>query len=229
MFKPIRVRIAPSPTGPLHIGTARTALFNYLFAKRYKGKFILRIEDTDLKRSDPKYEKDIIDGLRWLGIIYDEGPDVGGKHGPYRQSERLETYEKYIKQLLNEGKAYFCYCTEKELEKERKKMLAKGLAPKYSGKCRNLTEKQRKELEEQGRRPIVRFKTPKKILKFKDLIRGEIEWDTDLIGDFSIAKVYPDGRYIPLYNFAVVIDDYLMEISHVIRGRIIFPILQNKF
>lgn len=218
MFKPIRVRIAPSPTGPLHIGLARTALFNYLFAKRYKGKFILRIEDTDLERSDLKYEKDIIDGLKWLGIKYNEGPDIGGKYGPYRQSERLETYEKYIKQLLDRGEAYFCYCTEEELEKRRKEMLAQGLPPKYSGKCRDLTKEQRKELEKQGKRPIIRFKTPKKILKFKDLIRGELEFDTDLIGDFSIAKVYPDGKYIPLYNLAVVVDDYLMKISHVIRG-----------
>ncbi len=218
MLKAVRVRIAPSPTGPLHIGTARTALFNYLFAKKLKGKFVLRIEDTDLERSDPKYEKDITDGLKWLGIDYNEGPDIKGKYGPYRQSERLKTYEKHIKQLLDRGEAYFCYCTEQELEKERKEMLANGLAPKYSGKCRELTEKQRKELEKQGRRPIIRFKTPKKTLKFKDLIRGELEFDTDLIGDFSIAKVYPDGRHIPLYNFAVVIDDYLMKISHVIRG-----------
>lgn len=218
MFKPIRVRIAPSPTGPLHIGTARTALFNYLFAKRFKGKFILRIEDTDLERSDPKYEKDIIKGLKWLGIIWNEGPDINGKFGPYRQSERLETYEKYIKQLLNREEAYYCYCTEEELEKERKEMLTKGLPPKYSGKCRDLTEEQQKELEKQGRGSIVRFKTPKKILKFKDLIRRDLEFDTDLIGDFSLAKVCPDGRHIPLYNFAVVIDDYLMKISHVIRG-----------
>lgn len=219
MTREVRVRIAPSPTGPLHIGTARTALFNYLFAKKHKGKFILRIEDTDLERSDPKYEKDIIKGLKWLGIRYDEGPDIKGKYGPYRQSERLKTYQKYIKQLLDKEKAYYCYCTKEELEKKRKEMLTKKLPPKYSGRCRNLTDKQKEELEKKGMKPqLVRFKTPKKLLKFKDLIRGNLEFDTDLIGDFSLAKVYPDGKYIPLYNFAVVIDDYLMKISHVIRG-----------
>lgn len=224
MSNQIRVRIAPSPTGPLHIGTARSALFNFLFAKKYGGKFILRIEDTDLERSDPKFEKDIIEGLKWLGILWDEGPvstfqtpskKYIGNFGPYRQSERIEIYKNYIQKLLDEKKAYHCFCTEKELEKQRKEMMKRGQAPKYSGKCRNLTQKEIKKLKALGRKSIIRFKIPenRKII-YHDLIRGNIEFNTNLIGDISIAK----DITTPLYNFAVVIDDYTMQISHVIRG-----------
>lgn len=228
--KPIRVRIAPSPTGYLHIGTARTALFNWLFAKKNGGKFILRIEDTDLERSDVKYEKDIIDGLKWLGLDWDEGPlaavaaqvqssklkvkSYEGKYGPYRQSERLDTYEKYIKKLLKEEAAYYCFCSKEELEAERQAMLAKGIAPKYSGKCRALGAKEADKKLKSGEGHVIRFKVPETQIAFKDLIRGEIKFDTGLIGDIAIAK---DPR-VPLYNFAVVVDDFEMEISHVIRG-----------
>lgn len=202
----VRVRIAPSPTGYLHIGTARTALFNWLFAKKNNGKFVLRIEDTDLERSDKKYEKDIIESLKWLGLDWDEGP--------VRQSDRLDIYEKYINQLLKNGAAYYCFCSKEELEAERQAMLAQGFAPKYSGKCRTLSEQEVKSKMGNGEGHIIRFKVPETTVTFKDLIRGEISFDTGLIGDIAIAK---DPR-VPLYNFAVVVDDEEMEISHVIRG-----------
>ncbi|MDD5043320.1 MAG: glutamate--tRNA ligase [Patescibacteria group bacterium] len=215
MSKPkIRVRIAPSPTGNLHIGTARSALFNYLFAKKNKGDFIVRIEDTDLERSGEQYTKNIIEGLRWLEIEWDEGPEKSGKYGPYFQSQRTEIYSDYLKKLLDNGTAYYCYCTEEELDKERAEMEKQGIAPRYSGRCRHLTEEQKRKFESEGRKPIIRFKVESKKIKFNDLIRGEIEFDTDLIGDITIAK----DLNTPLYNFAVVIDDYTMEISHVIRG-----------
>ena len=215
----VRVRIAPSPTGFLHIGTARTALFNYLFAKKNKGKFILRIEDTDLERSDKKFEKDIIESLQWLGLNWDEGPiniategqlftnEYKGDFGPYRQSERLEIYEKYLKKLLDEGSAYYCYCTKEELEEERRAMLSQGMAPKYSGKCLNNPPK--------GREPqLIRFKMSNRRVSFKDMIRGEISFDNAAVGDIAIAK----NLKTPLYNFAVVIDDHEMQITHIIRG-----------
>lgn len=197
--KEIRARIAPSPTGYLHFGTARSALFNWLFVKKEGGKFILRIEDTDLERSEPKYEKDIIESLKWLGLEWDEGP--------FRQSDRLDIYEKYLKQLLDQNLAYYCYCTKEELEDERQAMLSQGMSPKYSGKCRSKTNTE-------GEPQVIRFKVPETRITFKDLIRGEINFDTGLIGDIAIAK----NPRTPLYNFAVVIDDYEMRISHVIRG-----------
>jgi len=198
--KEVRVRIAPSPTGPLHLGTARTALFNWLFAKNQGGKFILRIEDTDLERSDPKYEKDILEGLQWLGLNWDE--EI------YRQSERLDIYEKYIKKLLEEDRAYYCFCTKEELEVEKQAMLSQGLAPKYSGKCRHPKN------PDLSRPSVVRFKMPETEVVFNDLIRGKVKFNTGLIGDIVIAK---DLR-TPLYNLAAVIDDFEMRISHVIRG-----------
>lgn len=197
----VRVRIAPSPTGSLHIGTARTALFNWLFARHHKGTFVLRVEDTDLERSDPKFEAEIIEGLKWLGIDWDEGP--------YRQSGRLDLYERYLKKLLDQKKAYYCYCTKEELEHEREGMLAIGLPPKYSGKCRHLKE------APAGRQPqVIRFYVPEAKVEFKDMIRGSITFDAALSGDIAIAK----NLRTPLYNFAVVIDDYEMRITHVIRG-----------
>lgn len=216
MFKKeeVRVRIAPSPTGYLHIGTARTALFNYLFAKNQGGKFILRIEDTDLERSDEKFTKEIIESLHWLGLDYDEGPDVGGPYGPYRQSERINTYKEYLQQLLNEDKAYYCFCTEEELAKEREVMLQRGEPPIYSGRCADLSSFQIKKFRDEGRKPIIRFRMPAKKIVFEDLVKGVLEFDTKLIGDISIAK----NLETPLYNFAVVIDDYTMKINHVIRG-----------
>lgn len=210
----IRVRIAPSPTGFLHIGTARTALFNYLFAKNQGGKFILRIEDTDLERSDEKFTKEIIESLHWLGIDYDEGPDVGGDFGPYRQSERLETYKKYLQLLLNENKAYYCFCTEEKLEAERQAMMKRGEPPIYSERCADLSEMEIKKFLDEGRKPIIRFRMPAKKIIFDDMIKGVLEFDTKLIGDIAIAK----NLDTPLYNFAVVVDDETMKITHVIRG-----------
>jgi nondiscriminating glutamyl-tRNA synthetase len=210
----IRVRFAPSPTGFLHIGTARLALFNYLFAKKNKGVFVIRIEDTDKERSKPEYEKDIMDSLRWLGIEWDEGPDVGGNYGPYRQSERKEIYKKYLEKLLAEDKAYYCFCSEEELESQRQYQLSIGEAPKYSGKCRNLSKELSQKYLKEGEKAVIRFKNEGKKVEFEDLIRGKIEFNTSLIGDFVIAKD-PNS---PLYNFACVVDDFEMKISHVIRG-----------
>lgn len=210
----IRVRIAPSPTGPLHIGTARSALFNYLFAKKNKGDFILRIEDTDAQRSNLKWTEEIIESLKWLGIDWQEGPDVDGKFGPYKQSQRLDIYEKYIKKLLDDEKAYYCFCSEEELEAIKQEQMARGVAPHYTGKCRKLSEKERGKNLEQKKSSVIRLKVSTKKIKFDDLIRGKIEFDAGLLGDFIIAK---DSKS-PLYNLAVVIDDYEMQISDVIRG-----------
>lgn len=212
--KEVRVRLAPSPTGPLHLGTARTALFNWLFAKNHNGKFILRIEDTDIERSEKKYEKDIIKGLKWLGLDWDEGPDCGGEYGPYRQSERGDIYEKYLKKLLDENKAYYCFCAKEELESDRQAMLVQGLPPKYSGKCRHLSKEEKGKRIEERESFVIRFKTPETEIEFNDIIRGKVKFNSALIGDFVIAK---DLR-TPLFNFAVVIDDFEMKISHVIRG-----------
>jgi glutamyl-tRNA synthetase len=205
--------MAPSPTGQLHIGTARTALFDFLFARREGGTFILRIEDTDKERSKKEYETELLEGLQWLGLDWNEGPlpDGGekGEFGPYRQSERLAIYKKYLQQLLAEGHAYYCYCTKEELEAQKQDMAAHSLPPKYSGHCRNLTE------PPAGRAPqVIRFKVPETEVEFKDLVRGPVQFDAALFGDIVIAK----DLSTPLYNFAVVVDDELMEITHVIRG-----------
>jgi glutamyl-tRNA synthetase/nondiscriminating glutamyl-tRNA synthetase len=209
-----RVRFAPSPTGYLHLGNARTALFNYLFSRHENAIFILRIEDTDLERSKKEYEEMLMEDLKWMGIEWDEGPDVGGPHGPYRQSERLEIYMKYVDKLLESGDAYYCYCTEEELEQEREKAIAEGRPYRYSGKCRNLTPEERAFYEGKGIKPVVRFKVPDKTVVFEDIIRGHVEIDTKEFGDFVIVR--QDG--MPVYNFVVVIDDALMGITHVIRG-----------
>lgn len=215
MSSAIRVRYAPSPTGHLHIGNARTALFNYLFARNKGGKFIIRIEDTDKKRNIEGGEQSQLKYLQWLGIDWDESVDVGGEYGPYRQSERNHIYEKYNQELLDNGHAYKCYCTEEELEAEREEQTARNETPHYSGRCRNLTSEQRKQLEQEGRQPSLRFQMPAdKILKFDDMVKGEVSFESDGMGDFVIVK--KDGT--PTYNYAVVVDDHLMKISHVLRG-----------
>ncbi|MCS7201332.1 MAG: glutamate--tRNA ligase [Dictyoglomus sp.] len=205
-MKDLRVRIAPSPTGYLHVGTAHTALFNWLFARHNKGKFILRIEDTDRERSTKEYEENILEGLNWLGLNWDEGP--------YYQTQRLELYQKYAQKLLDLGFAYYCYCTPEELEERRKIALQEKRAPKYDRKCLYLSSEERAKYEREGRKPAIRLLVPHGKTVFKDIIRGEIEFNNEDIGDFVIMK--SDG--IPTYNFAVVIDDYTMGISHVIRG-----------
>ncbi|MEK7124344.1 MAG: glutamate--tRNA ligase [Patescibacteria group bacterium] len=200
----IRLRFPPSPTGPLHIGGARTALFNYLFAKQNKGELILRIEDTDKERSKLEWVQDIIDQLHWLGIEWDEGPDIDGKSGPYKQSQRLDIYKKYLEKLLEEKKAYYCVCSQEELEAKRQEQMSRGAAPKYEGTCR----------DKNHTNGVIRFKIESKKVKFNDLIRGNIEFDSGFLGDIVIAK----NLHEPLYHFAVVVDDYEMKISHVLRG-----------
>jgi len=210
----VRVRIAPSPTGLLHLGLARTALFNYLFAQSHQGSFIFRVEDTDIERSDSRFEKDIVENLKWLGIGWEEGPDVGGNYGPYRQSQRLNIYAKYLEKLLKEGKAFYCFCSEEELEAQRQYQLSIGEPPRYKGECAQLSEKEVKKRLAEGKPSVIRFKVSSKKVEFKDLIRERVEFDASLIGDIVIAK----NLTAPLYNFAVVVDDFEMKISHVIRG-----------
>ncbi|MBP7792669.1 MAG: glutamate--tRNA ligase [Candidatus Goldbacteria bacterium] len=211
----IRVRFAPSPTGYLHIGGARTALFNWLFAKKHGGKFILRIEDTDKERSTTESLDGILKSLRWLGLNWDEGPDAGGPFAPYFQSQRLDVYMKYVKKLLDEKKAYKCFCTKEELENERKKAESEKRAFKYSGKCRNLTDQEVKQKEDAGLPFTVRIKieqTGETVIK--DKIRGDVVFQNAVLDDFIILR----ADKMPIYNFVVVIDDALMEITHVIRG-----------
>jgi nondiscriminating glutamyl-tRNA synthetase len=215
MSSDIRVRYAPSPTGHLHIGNARTALFNYLFAQNKGGKFIIRIEDTDKKRNIEGGEQSQLKYLKWLGIDWDESVDVDGEYGPYRQSERNHIYEQYNQELMEKGLAYKCYCTEEELEAEREEQAARNETPHYSGKCRHLTQEQQEQFEKEGRQPSLRFKVPAgKIIKFDDMVKGEVSFESDGMGDFVIVK--KDGT--PTYNYAVVLDDHLMKISHVLRG-----------
>ena len=217
----IRVRIAPSPTGPLHIGTARTALFNFLYARHVGGTFLFRLEDTDVARSTPEFERDIIDGLHWLGITWDEGPDTAGggdfgPYAPYRQMQRLDLYREAADRLLAADLAYPCFCTPDELEADRKAQEAAKQPPKYVGRCANLTADERAaRAAETGRPPATRFRVRPGVIGWNDLIRDRIEIDTtNLGGDFVIVR----GEGTPLYHFTVVVDDAAMAISHVIRG-----------
>lgn len=215
MSNEVRVRYAPSPTGHLHIGNARTALFNYLFARSKGGKFIIRIEDTDKKRNIEGGEESQLKYLKWLGMDWDESVDVGGEFGPYRQSERNEIYEKYYTQLLASGMAYKCYCSEEEIEAEREEQTARGETPHYSGKCRHLTSEEQSKFEAEGRKPSIRFKVlEEKTYTFDDMVKGVVSFESEGMGDWVIIK--KDGT--PTYNFAVTIDDHLMKITHVLRG-----------
>jgi glutamyl-tRNA synthetase len=215
-----RVRIAPSPTGPLHIGTARTALFNFLHARHTGGTFILRLEDTDVARSSLAYEKDILDGLHWLGLRWDEGPEVAGEaargpYAPYRQMERLAIYAEAAEQLKAEDRAYPCYCTPEELDAVRKTQEAAHQPPRYNGRCARLTEDERSGFEAEGRKPALRFRVGEGTVAIDDIVRGRVEIDVaNLGGDFVIVRA--DGT--PLYHFTVVVDDAAMRITHVIRG-----------
>jgi glutamyl-tRNA synthetase len=217
---PIRCRIAPSPTGPLHIGTARTALFNYLFAKKMGGTFILRLEDTDVARSTVAYEQDILDGLHWLGIDWDEGPEVAGQpargpFGPYRQMQRLESYAAAADKLLAADKAYYCYCTKEELDADRQAQEAAHQPPHYVGRCAHLSSAERQAKEAAGVKPVIRFRVGEELVKFDDIVRGHVEIDTTALGG-DLIIVRSDGT--PLYHFTVCVDDAEMEITHVIRG-----------
>ncbi|OEH86304.1 glutamate--tRNA ligase [Desulfuribacillus stibiiarsenatis] len=214
-MKETRVRFAPSPTGHLHIGGARSALFNWLYAKKHNGKFILRFEDTDQNRNVDQAEQKMMDSLSWLGLTWDEGPGVGGPNGPYRSSERLHLYQPYIDQLLGKGIAYRCYCTPEELEQERETLMASGQTPRYLGKCRKLSEADEAQCVAEGRKPVIRFRVPgNETIVIHDQVRGRVTFDSEGIGDFVIIK--SDG--MPTYNLAVTIDDYLMGITDVIRG-----------
>jgi nondiscriminating glutamyl-tRNA synthetase len=210
----IRVRFAPSPTGELHVGNARTALFNWLFARHYGGAFVVRIEDTDQDRTTKDFEANLLDELKWLGIDWDEGPGAGDAYGPYHQTERLAIYRDCLERLIAQRKVYPCYCTEEELEAERAALVARQLMPRYLGKCRQLAEAEQRRLAAEGRLPVWRFRVEGGPIVFEDLIRGAMTFQGEAIGDFIIVR----SNGIPAYNFAVVVDDHAMVISHVIRG-----------
>ena len=209
-----RVRFAPSPTGELHVGNARTALFNWMFARHHGGDFILRIEDTDESRSALSYQLNLLNDLTWLGLDWDEGPQKEGAYGPYKQSERLDIYARHLQKLVDADLVYPCYCTEEELDEERQALILSKRMPRYMGKCRKLTPEQRKQKEKEGRKPSFRFKVPDVTIQFDDLIRGSMKFESTAMGDFIIVR----SNGMPAYNFAVVIDDHLMGITHVIRG-----------
>lgn len=210
----VRVRIAPSPTGSLHLGLARTALFNWLFARQKKGTFIFRIDDTDVARSTEESLRQILDSFRWLGLDWDEGVEVGGDYGPYIQSQRLDIYKEYAQKLLDMGKAYYCYCTQEELEAERAKARAEQRPYIYSGRCKNLSESERRKFISQGRVPSIRLSVEDKLIVVNDIVKGRVEFRTGLLGDFIIVR--PSG--MPMYNYASAIDDMLMKITHIIRA-----------
>jgi len=210
----VRVRFAPSPTGWLHVGGARTAYFNWLFARQHGGAFVLRIEDTDAERSNVASESGVLEDLRWLDLGWDEGPDVGGPHGPYRQSERLALYREQADRLLAERRAYPCFCTDQELEERRAAALAAGRPPQYDGRCRQLTESEREARRHEGRRESVRFIAPDEDEILHDLVRGEVRFPSGMVGDFVLLR----SSGLPTYNFACVVDDSAMRISHVIRA-----------
>ena len=213
--KKIRTRFAPSPTGHLHIGTVRTALFPYLFAKKNKGTFILRIEDTDLERSKKEWEDELLKGLSWLNISWDEGPGPEGPHAPYRQSERASVYRKHLEKMLEEGKAYYCFCPKEEIEAEKQYLMSIGESPVYQGKCRDLSKETVEKYLKEGKLSVIRFRTPEnQKIAFNDMIRGKIEVDTSTLGDFVIAKDLDSG----LFNLTCAVDDVEMGITHVIRG-----------
>jgi len=210
----VRVRFAPSPTGYLHVGGARTALYNYLYAKNKNGKYILRIEDTDLERSTREFEESQIADLKWLGLEHDEGPDVGGEFGPYRQSERLEIYKKYAEQLVSDGHAFYCFCSDEELEAKREQAEKDGANYHYSGTCRHLTKEEVNVRKAKGDQFVIRFRAKEKEYALDDHVRGHVVFPKDMVGDFVIIR----SNGLPVYNFSVVIDDWLMKITHVFRA-----------
>ena len=211
----VRVRFAPSPTGSLHVGGARTALFNWLYAKKTGGKFILRVEDTDTARSTRESERSMLADLNWLGLDYDEGPEKGGEFGPYRQSERGAIYQTLARRLMKSGHVYKCFCTDEELEQMRAEQEAKKLPPKYMGKWKTASEEEVKAMEATGAPYTYRFRVPEgERIEIDDLIRGKVGWDTDTLGDFVILR----SNGIPVYNFCVAVDDATMGITHVLRA-----------
>lgn len=212
--RPVRVRIAPSPTGNCHVGTARNALYNLLFARQRRGSFILRIDDTDLSRSTEESERGVLDGLKWLGLQWDEGPDIGGPFGPYRQSERLNTYQSSAQKLIDEDKAYYCFCTPDELQEERRLAQTEAGKTRYSGRCRQLSKSEVDIRLQDRQKAVIRLKIEPTMMSFEDMVQGHIEQDASLLGDPVIVK--SDG--MPTYSFATVMDEHHMQISHVLRG-----------
>ena len=210
----VRVRFAPSPTGWLHVGGARTAYFNWLFARQHKGSIVIRIEDTDVTRSSPESESGVLEDLRWLGLDWDEGPDRGGPHGPYRQSERLELYRERAAAMVAGGAAYPCFCTDAELEERRRAAHAAGRPPHYDGRCRELSEAERAVRRAEGRPESVRFRVAARDWTLADRVRGEVRFPAGMVGDFVLLR----SSGLPTYNFACVVDDAAMRISHVIRA-----------
>ena len=210
----VRVRFAPSPTGQLHIGNVRTALFNWLFARQQGGTFILRIEDTDVERSQARYETQLLEDLKWLGLDWDEGPDVGGPYPPYRQSDKMDVYRAYAERLIQEKKAYYCFCTAEELEREREQALKEQRQPIYSGKCRGLAPDEVARRRGAGEPAAIRLQIPEHPIRFHDIVRGDVEFSNEVVSDPIIVR----SGGMPVYNYVVVIDDADMKITHVVRG-----------
>lgn len=210
----VRVRFAPSPTGQLHIGNVRTALFNWLFARQKGGTFILRIEDTDVERSEARYETQLMDNLTWLGLNWDEGPDIGGPYPPYRQSDKMDVYRAYAERLIQEKKAYYCFCTAEELEREREQALKEQRQPIYSGKCRGLAPEEVAARRSSGEPAAIRLQIPEHPIRFHDIVRGDVEFSNEVVSDPIIVR----SGGMPVYNYVVVIDDADMKITHVVRG-----------
>ncbi len=210
----VRVRFAPSPTGDLHVGNIRTALFDWAYARHTGGKLIFRIEDTDTERVTDQYIKAAIETLKWLGLNWDEGPEVGGEYGPYLQSQRLDIYATWAQKFLDQKDAYHCYCSAEELEERRQVQMKNNQAPGYDGKCRELSDEQVEKFKQQGRKPVVRMRMPDGETVFTDAIRGEVKFEHKYVPDFVLARA--DGS--PLYTLAVAVDDVLMKITHVLRG-----------
>jgi nondiscriminating glutamyl-tRNA synthetase len=214
MLSKVRARFAPSPTGQLHVGNARTALFNWLFVRQQAGIFILRIEDTDLERSEARYEAQLLEDLKWLGLDWDEGPDTGGSYGPYRQSDRMEIYHANAHRLLQEEKAYYCFCSAEELERERQQAMTEQRQPNYSGRCRALKPSEVERRRAAGETAAIRLKIPDHPIRFHDIVRGDVEFASEVVSDPIIVR----SSGMPVYNYVVVIDDAEMKITHVIRG-----------
>ncbi|MFM8191310.1 MAG: glutamate--tRNA ligase [Candidatus Nanopelagicus sp.] len=210
----VRVRFAPSPTGDLHVGNIRTALFDWAYARHTGGKLIFRIEDTDTERVTDQFIQAAIETLKWLGLNWDEGPEVGGDLGPYLQSQRLDIYAEWAQKFIDQGDAYYCYCSSEELEARRQEQMKNNKAPGYDGKCRELSDEQVSRYKSQGRKAVVRMRMPKGETTFVDLIRGEVKFEHQFVPDFVLARA--DGS--PLYTLAVAVDDILMKITHVLRG-----------
>src|SRR6185503_19677133 len=214
MTEQVRVRFAPSPTGDLHLGNVRTALYNWLYARHMRGVFILRVEDTDKERSTEAHCENLLDIMKWLGLDWDEGPRVGGPYAPYKQSERTSIFEEHLDRLKAKNLVYPCYCSEEELDLERKRQLGRGHMPKYGGKCKKLTKEETKKLDAEGKTSVLRFIVPPGAVVVQDEVRGEVIFPDDQIGDFVLTR----SDKSPTYNFTVVVDDALMKVTHVIRG-----------